>query len=96
MSYVRKLQILFVCFNKYIFKIYFSSVTSFFLLDFYISCDEINQGRTIKIKTIIKKKICKIKMNSAENNFTCISRILSYLFVLCENQMNFTAFIFIN
>lgn len=38
MSYVRKLQILFVCFNKYIFKIYISSVTSFFLLDFYISC----------------------------------------------------------
>lgn len=35
-------------------------------------------------------------MNSAENNFTCISRILSYLSVLCENQMNFTAFIFIN
>lgn len=27
-------------------------------------------------------------MNSAENNFTCISRILSYLSVPCENQMN--------
>lgn len=56
----------------------------------------INQGRTIKIKTIIKKKYVKKKMNSAENNFTCISRILSYLSVPCENQINFTAFIFIN
>lgn len=35
-----------------------------------------------------------MKMNSAENNFTCISRILSYLSVPRENQMNFTAFIF--
>lgn len=56
MSYVWKLHILFVCINKYIFKIYFSSVASLFRLDFYISRDEINQGRTIKINIIIKKK----------------------------------------
>lgn len=47
MSYVRKLQILFVCFNKYIFKIYFSSVTSFFSFRFlYIMLKSIKAGQS--------------------------------------------------